>query len=333
MPPVDDASTTDRPLVAPSAPMELIWIGHQLLNPHHQEGHVRLAELDPPRAARLANEMQNFWEDGFSGGVGELVIIADQAGRLFSPDLDGLLDDLPMPAGDQSDLQLRSESSGDRQRMVERLGRLQREAGLRRKYTDLLREIWEPMRPEWEATGLPRVRSACDRVNQRLDRGAAIEEAVPVLGELRRKKPRWVPLLDDGIEQGRLAVVPGYFGGSWSLWDFPQHLVVGFNGSTDPLAELGEVGRTLAPRLKALGDRTRLHILLYLADHPTSVGELAQLFHLAQPTVSAHLRALREASLVVGQRSAGRTVYRVDRAQLAQLLREVASIASVDLQS
>ncbi|HUY09209.1 MAG TPA: metalloregulator ArsR/SmtB family transcription factor [Candidatus Dormibacteraeota bacterium] len=331
MPPVDDASTLGRPVIAPSAPMELVWIGHQLLNPTGHDGPVRVADLDPPRAAQLALRLQSFWGDGFSGGVGELVIMADQAGRLFSPDLEGLLGDLPLPAGDPSDLQLRSESPGDRQRMVERLGRLQRESSLRQQYAALLGEIWEPVRPEWEATGLPRMRNACDRVTQRLDRGTAIEEAVPVLVELRRKKPRWGPLLDEGLDQGRLAVIPGYFGGSWSLWDFPQHLVVGFNGSTDPLEELGEVGRTLAPRLKALGDRTRLHVLLYLADHPTSVGELAQLFHLAQPTVSAHLRTLREASLVVGQRSEGRTVYRADRVQLAELLREVATGASVEL--
>ncbi|MDA8395119.1 MAG: helix-turn-helix domain-containing protein, partial [Candidatus Dormibacteraeota bacterium] len=65
--------------------------------------------------------------------------------------------------------------------------------------------------------------------------------------------------------------------------------------------------------------------LLRLAERPTSVGELARMFDLAQPTVSAHLRALRDATLVTTRRDGPRTLYRADRESLSELLAQVAA--------
>ncbi len=68
-------------------------------------------------------------------------------------------------------------------------------------------------------------------------------------------------------------------------------------------AELGELGaraRTeeLARRIRVLADPTRLAILDHLRTGPRSVGDLATDFGLAQPTVSAHVKQLRQARLV-----------------------------------
>jgi ArsR family transcriptional regulator, arsenate/arsenite/antimonite-responsive transcriptional repressor len=57
---------------------------------------------------------------------------------------------------------------------------------------------------------------------------------------------------------------------------------------------------TLVTRLKALADPTRLRMLELLIQHdtPSCVCEITPQFALHQPTISHHLRLLREAGLV-----------------------------------
>ena len=58
----------------------------------------------------------------------------------------------------------------------------------------------------------------------------------------------------------------------------------------------------------ALGDPKRLLMLYALAEGPLCVNELAEGLDLSQPTVSRHLRVLRERGLVNTERS-GTTIY------------------------
>jgi DNA-binding transcriptional ArsR family regulator len=312
--------------------MEVLWLGHQILN--RRPGVLdRFDVIGTKQAERTAERLRSFWGDGVSGGAGELVVLADYAGLLFATSLDKILDDLPVPPEDLSGVGLRVESPDDRRHFIERLTRLQREPDVRRRYAAILRDLWEPMRPEWESKGLPEVLSIGKRAAQRLELGAPLPEVVPSIATVSRKKAEWRALIDGAAESGRLALIPGYFGGSWSIWDLPQHVVVSFSAGADPLADAKSSGQRLAPRLRALGDPTRLSILLYLAERATSVGEVARRFELAQPTVSAHLRALRGAGLVTGTRSDGRTVYRVEQDRLVQLLQDLAESSGVELRS
>lgn len=60
----------------------------------------------------------------------------------------------------------------------------------------------------------------------------------------------------------------------------------------------------LADRLKALADSTRLRMLDLLVEHaqPLCVCDITSQFHLRQPTISHHLRILREAGLISGEK-------------------------------
>ncbi|HVB54383.1 MAG TPA: metalloregulator ArsR/SmtB family transcription factor [Candidatus Acidoferrales bacterium] len=332
MPPVDDgADLSGRlPQVEPSAPMELMWLGHHLLNSRSEQS-ARFSVMGAEGSERLSERLRSFWGDGVTGGTGELLVLADSAGLLFAENIDELLSDLPVSALELPRVLLRFESPSDRGHFIERLTRLQREPEIRRRYAGVLRDLWEPMRPEWELRGLPEVRAACKRAAQRLDFGAPLDEVVPALGQVTRKKAEWQSVVSEATEAGRLVLNPSYFGGRWSMWDLPDHVVVGFGANSDPLADARTEGNRLAPKLRALGDPTRLAILLYLAERPTSVGELARRFGLAQPTVSAHLRGLRGAELVAGKRSEGRTVYHVEHDQLVRLLQDLADSSGVEL--
>lgn len=57
-------------------------------------------------------------------------------------------------------------------------------------------------------------------------------------------------------------------------------------------------------RLKALADETRLRMLALLIQHdaPLCVCEITPQFSLSQPTISHHLRLLREAALIRGEK-------------------------------
>ena len=60
----------------------------------------------------------------------------------------------------------------------------------------------------------------------------------------------------------------------------------------------------LAERLKALADPTRLRMLELLAGQPEAlcVCDITSQFDLHQPTISHHLRILREAGLIQGEK-------------------------------
>jgi DNA-binding transcriptional ArsR family regulator len=69
----------------------------------------------------------------------------------------------------------------------------------------------------------------------------------------------------------------------------------------------------------ALTDPSRRAVLDLLRRRPHTVGELADMLELSQPTTSKHLRVLREARLVQVRRDAQRRIYLIDPAPLAEL--------------
>jgi len=62
----------------------------------------------------------------------------------------------------------------------------------------------------------------------------------------------------------------------------------------------------------ALGHPTRREIFERLADRPLAVGELAREPPVSRPAVSQHLKVLKDARLVTGERAGNRRIYRVD---------------------
>jgi len=74
----------------------------------------------------------------------------------------------------------------------------------------------------------------------------------------------------------------------------------------------------LARQLWAIGDITRLRILRLLPDsdnceHGNNVSQLAEQLGLSQPTISHHLRVLRQAGIVQHKKMCRDCFYWVDR--------------------
>ena len=70
---------------------------------------------------------------------------------------------------------------------------------------------------------------------------------------------------------------------------------------------------------EALADESRRRILDLLADGERSVGDLVGLLSLSQPTVSKHLKALRDAGLVESRTEGQRRIYRVSPGPLREV--------------
>ncbi len=70
-----------------------------------------------------------------------------------------------------------------------------------------------------------------------------------------------------------------------------------------------EVNLLHAQVCRGLADPKRILLLYALADGPRRVTDLANALGLPQPTVSHHLRILRERGLVVGQRRGTEVTY------------------------
>src|SRR5215218_7843853 len=78
----------------------------------------------------------------------------------------------------------------------------------------------------------------------------------------------------------------------------------------------------LAPAFKALGDPVRLRLLSMIASAEGGemcVCDLTPAFDLSGPTISHHLKSLREADLVSSQRRGTWVYYRANRAKLGAL--------------
>ena len=67
---------------------------------------------------------------------------------------------------------------------------------------------------------------------------------------------------------------------------------------------------------KALASEPRRRILLHLIDEPMTVGEIADNFEMATPSVSKHLALLKEAGLVRDQKRGQYVFYSLQPARL-----------------
>lgn len=78
--------------------------------------------------------------------------------------------------------------------------------------------------------------------------------------------------------------------------------------------------RDLAIVGRALGNETRLAMLRILGEKERICGDIVDLFHLSQSTVSHHLKQLREAGLVDVEERGTSTCYRINRVKIIEAI-------------
>ncbi len=217
------------------------------------------------------------------------------------------------------DLAMPSESPEDREIFLDRFRRLRESPELLRSYLDLLEEVWAPVDEMWQQA-LPILEEAGRHVIAQYERGRSLEALIPQGCDILDER---LPEILANVEAGQpLLFVPCLFFGSSMYIEVSGLVIIGTGvGQGDVVARART--ESVARRLKAVADPTRLALLHSLASAPSTVGELALLFRLAQPTVSMHVKVLRQNGLVRSERHDGRLRLSADAAAVELLLDEL----------
>jgi DNA-binding transcriptional ArsR family regulator len=305
---------------APSLASDLSWLLSVAARPSMQARYPQLAEMFNGRE-HLTDCIRGFWNDGSDETCfEEMQILANHAGATTETDPDALwraieraVQSVPL------DLEMPSEDPEDRSMYIERFRRLKESPDLLRSYLDLLEEVWAPVNDMWQQA-LPLMEESGRHVVAQYEHGRSLETLIPTGCDILASR---LPEIVSSVESGQSALlfVPCLFFGSSMYLELSGPVVIGIGvgpGGTAARARTEIVAR----RLKAVADPTRLALLHSLASAPSTVGELAVLFRLAQPTVSMHVKVLRESGLVRSRREAGRVRLRADADAVEALLTE-----------
>ena len=318
-PPAPEARSIEV-VVGGSIASELDWVLLAASEPAFRRDHAALDRIYAG-SPQLGERVRGFWDTPEStdcAGSMELAILAHHGGILFSLDADELIDRLDGLCADApADLRLASETPRDREAMRARLARLRSSADTRRAYVELMRNVWAAVRPDWMRNGRRSVELAVAARREIQRRGAPWEE---IASSTYRPAGR---VLDDLVaslpSRGMVAVVPAYFAHLGSLVDLPGTVMIGVRAEGSR-AEARARTENLARRLKTLSDPTRLAIVEVLRASPSTVSDLAELFSLAQPTVSNHVKILRDAGIVANGTRNGRRELLLQHDALDELL-------------
>jgi len=321
------APTRQRTLLsAPSLAIDLSWVISVAVRPQWRPKFPAVAAHLDGRED-LVERVRTFWSDsGHDTCFTEMQVLAHHAGALEEtspPALWAALEEAISTV--PTDLGLESESPEDRLIFLARLERLKESPTLFASYMDLLREVWEPIDETWQAA-IPMLREAGRQVVAELEsgrtlgdvtRGEACEIFKAKLGDITQRIDSGYPLL----------VVPCLFFGNSLYLEFPGLTLIGSGLQRNDAAARART-ESLARRLKTVADPTRLALLHYLAGTPSTVGDLATCFGLAQPTVSMHVKSLRESGLVRSERKDGRMKLSADPGAVARMIEELRDVVS-----
>lgn len=291
--PPPDASRVD---VTVSAPTQLSSLVCATFAPRNH----------PAMPLDLAEETRAFWDDGY-GMLCELVVLADAAGLLGSPDIEPLLERLAEPIVFATPPGLETEHEDEIAVMHERLGRLASDAALRRAYVRQLAALWDVFADAWRTRMRDEAAATAAEWRARLDGGDDVLSLLPESHVARR--PAYAPMTREAERSGRVLLSPT-LAGQGHIVALPHGLAIASSpAADDPVVRRREAATDVAETLKAMAEPTRLTILTQVAAHPSGVGEIARALHIAQPTASVHLRKLRAAGLVEARKQGSATIY------------------------
>ena len=309
-----------QPSVISSASMatDLSWLLSVAARPSMQAKYPKLAEMFDGRED-LAERIRNFWDDGSEEMCfTEMQVLVHHGGATCATDPEVVWQAIERAVATVPlDLDMPSESPEELAIYVARFRKLKESPELVRVYIDLLKDVWAPVNDIWQQS-LPVIEEAGRRVvAQYHQNGQSLDQLVlPGCDILRDRMPE----IMSGIGQGMsLLFVPCLFFGSSMYLEFPNLVVLGTGVGQGDLVARART-ESVARRLKAVADPTRLAILHSLATAPSTVGELAVLFRIAQPTVSMHVKVLRESGLVSSERVGGRLRLNADAYAVESLL-------------
>ena len=194
-------------------------------------------------------------------------------------------------------------------------------------WVDLFQRLRDSLVDEWRSSGRETVQAHCAQFQAKYAESDDIIKALPPYHFIRFEKTATSIRSAEG--QLELVVVPLYFAAAGGFsFESGGRKFVGFGLSSETVFEDARLKVDREARgIKALADPTRLLLLTLIARYSgfaLTVGDLAQYLGVSQPTVSGHLKVLREGGLVEVERQGNRSLYRPDTAAIRTLLSDMA---------
>jgi DNA-binding transcriptional ArsR family regulator len=324
-----------RPSCHAAPTMELVYAAHYLL--------ARVADLDErgfevPWIDSLLEERRELVRalrasvgetDMRSVGAALLLLAArygydrDASPERFLRELSGLPrryldagDARPVPPEGDEELQRRHHALDE---SLQHLARPEISSALAHQ----LGRLWEVLGPVWSRDGRGVVEQAVEAFETAFERTGSVLAALPTHHFTRFEH------LAEGIREaegrGRVSVIPLFLAASGGFsFDVDERAYVGYGLQSESAFErrVHEVAE-LAQRTKALADPTRLMALALVGRFSSmrlTVGDLAQQIGVSQPTISGHLKLLRDAGLVAVRRHGNRSFYTLEAEAVRSLL-------------
>jgi DNA-binding transcriptional ArsR family regulator len=311
---VAESLSTSVEAIGPSLVMDLSWCIRKCQERDTTDKHVKRLFGD---LGEYGARLTGFWDDDMMG-FSEAEVLAYLAGAIECTEFDDFRDrcERALRSGSvDPDLDLMSETDEDAATIAHRLRRLIDSADFQERYFSLLSEVWSVVASWWETQAIPSLRSAVVDVQRKLLSGSPWYDVNPRCSSFEEKLPGIIERSEEG-KPVRLAACA--FFGEGLYYEFPDLILFGFG--IEPAADSAKsrVASAILP-LRALADPTRLAIFEYLKMGPTSIKDIAASFSLSQPTISVHVKRLREVGLVDAKRLGTQQVIDVNWAEADKL--------------
>jgi hypothetical protein len=287
---------TNVEVIGPSLVMDLSWC---IINCENHQMTRSISEQLSLQLNEYQERVESFWDDGMRG-FAEIEVLANiaHAGELleFTPLRDRCEEAL---RSQNLNLDLMSETLEDKKSILARLRKLRDSEKLRLDYFNLLSDVWSVVAPWWEGEGVRSIQRAISEVEVKLSNGMK-------WSEILRSECRVFTGGIDGIisrhESGKpVQLVACAFFGKGAYFEFPDLIIIGFGIASAAEEAKSRVTSIVGP-LRAIADPTRLAIFEILKTSPMTIKDIAASFSLAQPTISVHVKRLREVGLVNAKR-------------------------------
>lgn len=283
--------------------LELVWAALFKPDESEQEFPARLERFRVEPG--LEDRIRAFWDDG-EGCFTEMFVAAERGGVLFETDPGRLWAGLAEGAVAAPRFEpLTSETPEDQARFRARLTRLHDDADLRARWLQLLGDVWAAIEARWTSEGHNAAETLAWEIRTKVPEVGSYADLVPLVQgcDFGGMLPR---LVGEYAAGGRSVVLaPAWMGRKGFVVALAGCLLYGPPSPVRPSGPSAET-RDRARRYKALGDPTRLAIFEATARRPRAVGELARELAVAQPTISNHVRILRDAGLLDQEKGEGR---------------------------
>jgi ArsR family transcriptional regulator, arsenate/arsenite/antimonite-responsive transcriptional repressor len=320
---------------APSAVLEMAYAAYTVT----RRG-VPPAEgaTNPGWLRRLAREspeplraVARFWADRAVEGPGvEAFVLGTRFGYARDDEPDRFLADLPVLAERFLSEDCAETATDDPERMADfrlRLARL-RDAETARAWVAAHRGLWRLIAPIWEHEGRAAAQAAADTFLEAYRASGSVLAALPPHHFVQFEAA--AASIRKAEADGRVHVVPlGLAVAGGFHFDAADTLYIGFGLQVEDVhARTAQRVAELAGRMKVFADPTRAMLLALIgrfSSVPVTVGDLAQQLGVSQPTVSGHLRLLREAGLVSHERRGNKAFHRLDADAVRALLADFAT--------